>query len=254
MLKYALMYAAEGYNVIPISDNKTPLVKFADKKFSNEEIIKIWTEYPYANIAICTTDFFVVDIDVHGSINGYKSWLDWEYVSLFQKTIRQKTASGGAQLFYKKRLDIDITQNIAALKGVDIKAHINNYVLVPPSCTSKGVYEWVDNGIGEMVTPSLESCMALNDLKPKESNLSAMKKRHWTKQRFKNKDKIYGLGGEGGRNNALARLVGSLLSQGFNDNEILEMAYIANDATDIPLSNKEIETTVYSVIKTRMRG
>ncbi|ESA49282.1 bifunctional DNA primase/polymerase, N-terminal domain protein [Streptococcus pyogenes GA40468] len=26
--------------------------------------------------------------------------------------------------------------------GVDLKAHVNNYVLVPPSNNAKGMYEW----------------------------------------------------------------------------------------------------------------
>ena len=39
-----------------------------------------------------------------------------------------------------------------ALKGVDIKAHENNYVVIPPSVTRKGQYKW-DNQLPIITAP-----------------------------------------------------------------------------------------------------
>lgn len=53
---------------------------------------------------------------------------------------------------------------IGFLPGVDIKAHENNYVLVAPSATNKGQYEWdleKSKEGGTMVTPSKELIQAI---------------------------------------------------------------------------------------------
>ncbi len=68
--------------------------------------------------------FFVIDIDTetaHGK-NGFKSIDEFEHKDLLVDTLTQQTASGGKQLFYLKRSDIDIQQNIGWLPGVDVKA------------------------------------------------------------------------------------------------------------------------------------
>ena len=72
MIDYALNYLKMGFNVIPISKNgKTPLVAFADKpQLTENDLRRIWRDYPDANIALRTDSFFVIDVDMHGDING----------------------------------------------------------------------------------------------------------------------------------------------------------------------------------------
>ncbi|MGC4388130.1 bifunctional DNA primase/polymerase, partial [Streptococcus suis] len=74
--------------------------------------------------------------------NGFESLKKWKHLGLIEPTLQAKTASGGKHLFYFKRDDCPISQMIGFLPGVDIKAHENNYVLVAPSATEKGQYEW----------------------------------------------------------------------------------------------------------------
>lgn len=170
MLDWALGYHAKGFNVIPISvSNKTPLVKFKDKKFTRDEVIQMWTKYPKANIAVTTDKIFVVDIDVHeGQKSGFESIETWPNKDLLIPTLTQRTASGGQQMVYFKRLDIEVRQRIGWLESVDIKASPNNYFLVPPSRTAKGQYEWINKL--DIVTPSRE--LILEIMKNKSSNHS----------------------------------------------------------------------------------
>ena len=126
------------------SDNTIihPLIKFADRPaLTTDQIKEYWTKYPTANIALRTTSFFVVNIDTkkaHGK-DGMKS-IKQLPSGVILPTRTQKTASGGYQMFYMKPPDSHLTQVIGLLPGVDIKAHPNNYVLVPPSTTEKGEY------------------------------------------------------------------------------------------------------------------
>ena len=62
LVNYAIQYAKKGFSVIP-TIGKKPLVKFADREpLTSAEIEKFWTSHPYANIALKTDQFFVVDV------------------------------------------------------------------------------------------------------------------------------------------------------------------------------------------------
>src|SRR5699024_12524104 len=64
LVNYAVSYAEKGFSVIPIGQNKKPLIKFANKPpLTQDEIRKIWQKYPLANIALKTDKFFVIDVD-----------------------------------------------------------------------------------------------------------------------------------------------------------------------------------------------
>lgn len=154
MLDWALGYHSKGFNVIPINTkSKKPLVKFKDKKFTKDEVIQMWTRWPKANIAITTDKVFVVDIDVHDpEKSGFDSIENWKHKDLLIPTLTQQTSSGGQQMVYFKRLDVEVRQKIGWLESVDIKASPNNYFLVPPSRTAKGQYEWINKL--DIVTPS----------------------------------------------------------------------------------------------------
>ena len=119
MKDYALQYQKLGFAVIPINPkNKRPMIEFADKpKMTAEEIESFWDQHPNANIALKTTNFFVIDIDKHGKENGFESLKRWKYLNLIEPTLQAKTASGGKHLFYFKREDSPITQMIGFLPG-----------------------------------------------------------------------------------------------------------------------------------------
>lgn len=73
MVDYALNYQANGFSVIPIDKrSKRAITKFKDSTFTAEDIKRFWHEEPEANIALRTVDFFVIDIDVNKTENGYQ--------------------------------------------------------------------------------------------------------------------------------------------------------------------------------------
>ncbi|HEQ0844890.1 TPA: bifunctional DNA primase/polymerase [Streptococcus pyogenes] len=262
MKDYALAYQKLGFSVLPISLNKKkPMISFRDKKaMTAEEIEKFWTNNPQANIALKTDKFFVIDIDVHGA-NGFESMKKWDGLKYITPTLQAKTPSGGKHIFYFKRDDMTIGQNIGMLPGVDIKAHPNNYVLVAPSTTEKGQYEWdieksSENGTITTATPELLSAISALS---KRSELDGVKYRRRIDKNEKTKTSLLfetiatGFGGEDGRNDNLASFVGGLLIRNVDDEYIYTLAKIANENGVDPLDSREVQRTVESIIETDRR-
>lgn len=268
MKDYALQYQKLGFAVIPINPkNKRPMIEFADKpKMTAEAIADFWDQHPNANIALKTTNFFVIDIDKHGKENGFGSLKRWKYLNLIEPTLQAKTASGGKHLFYFKRDDCPISQMIGFLPGVDIKAHENNYVLVAPSATDKGMYEWdleKSSEGGTMVTPSKELIQAIKKTYQETHGYSSeglknLKERSLTRDRNQTTELLetiaVGFGDEGGRNDKLAKFVGGLLFRAVDDEHVLRLAEIANGNSVNPLPEIEVRRTVESMIKKDRRG
>lgn len=266
MKEYALKYQKLGFSVLPIHPKeKTPLIGFTDKAaMTAVEIEQFWDGYPNANIALRTTNFFVIDIDRHGKSNGFESLKKWEHLNLIEPTLQAKTASGGKHLFYFKREDCPISQMIGFLPGVDIKAHENNYVLVAPSATDKGQYEWdleKSKKDGTMVTPSKELIQAIKKQYERTRGVrtdgtvglrelamrSTSRTKNMTTDLFETI--VLGFGAEGGRNDRLSSFVGGLLFRAVDEDIVLQLARIANANSPQPLSDKEVIRTVDSMIK-----
>ena len=162
-LQSAIQYAQKGFAVLPVI-GKHPLIKFADHPaLTTSEINYYWSKYPDANIALRTIDFFVVDIDTkkaHGK-DGLASAKKLIQNKTLISTLEQQTASGGRQLFYLKPNERGLKQVIGLRPGIDIKANPNNYVVVPPSTTSKGQYRWIDSNT-PMNEPTNELIQLIN--------------------------------------------------------------------------------------------
>lgn len=255
LVNYAIKYAEKGMYVLPMV-NKQPLIKFADQPaLTVDEIKRIWKRYPYAQIAFRTVDFFVIDIDTktaHGE-DGFKSINEFEHKELLADTLAQQTASSGKQLFYLKRSDIDIQQNIGWLPGVDVKAHINNYVLVAPSEHKNKQYQWLNHN--PIVTPSRELIKLINKRETKSdydpSKFTVSDTKTATSELFE--QIIKGLGETGGRNNALASFIGGLLFRNVDVETAYKLAKLANENTEKNLSIKEFDRTFDSMVKKEIR-
>lgn len=266
MKEYALQYQKLGFGVIPMNPrSKAPLMEFADQpKMTPEQIEEAWTTWLNANIALRTIDFFVIGIDKHGKSNGFESLKKWKHLGLIEPTLQVKTASGGKHLFYFKREDTPISQMIGFLPGVDVKAHHNNYVLVAPSPTEKGQYEWdleKSKEGGTMVTPSKELIHAIKKQYGDthgyrydgRDGLRDLVRRSRTRDRTQTTDLFetiaLGFGGEGGRNDKLASFVGGMLFRAVDDELILQLERIDNNNSPDPLPDSEVLRTVESMIK-----
>ena len=153
---------------------------------------------------------------------------------------------------------------IGFLPGVDIKAHENNYILVAPSATDKGQYEWdleKSKEGGTIVTPSRDLIRAIKK-QYKETHghtydgkdgLRNLARRSYTRDRTQTTDLfetiVLGFGDEGGRNDKLAKFVGGLLYRAVDDEVVVQLAKLANTNSQNPLPEKEVIRTVESMIK-----
>ena len=258
LVNYAVAYAEKGLSVLPMFD-KRPLVKFANKPaFTPEEIKKLWNKFPYAQIAIRTIDIFVIDIDTkaaHGS-DGFASLdrFNQEHPGLIIPTLEQETSSGGRQLIYFKRPDMDMTQHIQWLPGVDVKAHVNNYFMTAPSERKGKEYKWLNSN--PIVTPKPELIEMINKKTVSKSNYNPGKyefseEKTATSELFESI--VNGLGETGGRNNALASFVGGLLFRNVEVETAYQLAKQANENTSKSLPAREFERTFESMVQKEIR-
>ena len=175
-----------------------------------------------------------------------------------------RSASGGKHLLYFKRDDEPITQMIKFLPGVDIKAHENNYIIVAPSATENGQYEWdLEKSAegGTIVTPSRDLIRAIKKQYGKthgyrydgKDGLRDLARRSQTRERTQTTDLFetiaLGFGDEGGRNDKLAKFVGGLLFRAVDDEVVVQLARLANVNSPNPLPEKELMRTIESMIK-----
>jgi len=267
LINYAKAYAAKGFYVLPVAvQDKRPLIEFAGRPaIAADRIQRIWQRHPNAQIAFRTVDFLVVDIDNHtDGANGIANFEKYknEYPEQFPPTLSQTTHSGGKQLFYRKPKDLEMTQSIGWLPGVDIKAHPNNYAVVAPSVGAKGVYKW-DNKLPMTEAPQELIDAILSGQRAPATNyehgdykgltMEQMKLGQHSKTAELFEQIINGLGETGGRNMALASFVGGLLFRNVDAKVAYELSMQANDNTSRPLDAKEFDRTFDSMVKKEMR-
>lgn len=245
-------YAKAGYYVLPMR-GKQPLIKFKNHPaLTIDQIKNYWSRWTDANIALRTVDFFVVDIDTkqgHHSdgISSAKQLVKDGYLT---PTLEQRTASGGRQLFYKKPKGVELKQVIGLRQGIDIKARINNYVLVPPSTTSKGAYEWIDNG-KRMQEPNQRLVELIQSSAKDKTQITPVftpfnPNKKWTGVVL---DNIVTGAPEGQRNDFMTHLCGQMIHAGADDNTIWLLLQYANSFNSPPLENKELEKILSSIIR-----
>lgn len=255
LVNYAVTYAKSGFSVLPMI-GKRPMISFADQPpLTVEQITSFWRSHPYAQLALRTTNFFVVDIDEHpNGADGFKSIKAYQHPEQFRPTLSQTTAGGGRQLFYLKREDATVQQTIGWLPGVDIKAHVNNYVMVAPSTRNGKQYRW-DNR-NPIATATKELVAAINRRKDNAVDTFTNLKIDYTEKSGTAtlfETIIGGLGATGGRNNALASFAGGLLFRGVDPQAVIKLGLLANANTADALSQREAKRTIESMIKKEIR-
>lgn len=253
LVNYAVSYAQHGFSVIPMGAGKKPLIKFANKPpLTPEEVKKLWVKYPLANIALKTDKFFVIDVDRHNGVDGMKAIKALGHDEWFKNTLTEKTAHDGYHFFFQKPKDVEITQQIGMLEGVDLKAHMNNYVVVAPSSNGDKRYKWLNK---EPIRPAPAGLLELIEQKAKEHKPVASLEGYKYKPTGKTQTTklfeaiVNGLGPTGGRNNALAAFIGGLLYRNVDPDAAAQLAVLANAATESSLPLEEVQRTVNSMIE-----
>lgn len=134
-LKYSNHYLKLGFSVIPVGQDKKPLVKweeFQSRKPTWDELIKWSDSFNDLNIGIVTGDIsgiVVVDVEDGGSTDN------------LPPTITSKTGGGGYHFYYK--YPKKPVKNAVRIKDkTDIRGD-GGYVIAPPSLHKSGkTYEW----------------------------------------------------------------------------------------------------------------
>lgn len=135
------MLAAAGVPVFPcVPGGKQPATEhgFHDATTDPERVAAWWGRWPGANIGVPTgaaSGLVVVDVDVHGPVNGFAAFERAEYAGLIAGwAVMVDTPSGGMHAYYLATPDVTQPCWQAARAGVDFRGD-GGYVIVAPSRT-----------------------------------------------------------------------------------------------------------------------
>lgn len=242
-LRAALYYAGRGWQVFPITPGKKepPLCLWKADATTDQAIIKSWWQKtPDANVGIATggrSGIVVLDVDPrHGGDESLLT-LATEHGKL-PDTVESMTGSGGRHIiFAHPGCEIGNTSNNPA-QGLDIRGD-GGYIVAPPSLHPNGkFYEWEP------------SC------KPSQTELAPMPE--WFIDLLKVRPSSNGNGKhaepvgekitEGGRNQTLTSLAGSMRRRGMSQDSILAALVTENDLKcSPPLDEDDIRKIAKSV-------
>ena len=223
----AFEIAFAGIPVLPLQPKgKIPICKWTDASIDPEQIDKWWSYNPEFNVGILTGEpsgIIILDFDSEDV---------WELCKSRGLPDAPLVKTGkGYHLYCKYQPGLKTRSKMFGIDGFDIRTD-GGLVVVPPSVHENGnIYSWV------------EGC-ALN-----EKELGDLPE--WLFIDVKEVPVVELLDGvtEGGRNDALARVVGSMLHKGMSYDDVVTAAYEWNLKNDPPDSVKKVQATVDSIYK-----
>lgn len=137
-------------NFIILQKNSKKAINRKNVSFPNEEIGN-YIHSGYNLGLLSKSDFIFIDMDKSENINGIKNFSKWcsdneiDFNLLKEKTLIQKTPSGGMHMIFLKPKNCDFKYNISLLEGVDIIGNPNSYIVIDPSKTEKGKYSLINS-------------------------------------------------------------------------------------------------------------
>jgi hypothetical protein len=141
VLAFALMYAACGMRVFPVTADKKPLIKWKEGASADPAAIEaMWRRWPYADIAwALPAGVVVLDIDVKHGLNGYRDFVRLTGSSAFgAETPMTTMPSGGLQLFYAGSKTYKNAAPAIPGTGLDTRAEGGLVVLPGPATGGRG--------------------------------------------------------------------------------------------------------------------
>ena len=242
------------------SPGKRPLVsKWTDITNVSSEQFKTWSEqFPTANWGMVlgqTMSYNLVGIDIDGD-EGEKYWSELIKDKAIPDTV-EFTTGAGRRLIYQLPYGLETKKQKITLDGEHAEVAFccqGQQTVIPPSVHHTGrVYEWVP-GKSPIETDIAQAPKWIVDLVSINNE-----KLGTTKDKVKSnkvtsremKEKV----SEGGRNNQLARLMGSMIARTDMTLEVAIGAALSMNETqfDPPLSEDEVVTTVTSIWEREQR-
>jgi len=236
--KAALSYFNKGKSIIPVGQDKKPLIHWLDfqkKKPTYHQIQLWWDQWPDANIALPTgplNGVVVVDCDSDEANEAFLGKYPEAKDTLTVKTPR------GYHYYFKFEEGIRNDAGKKLGKGVDIRGD-GGYVLVPPSVNATGDhYSWINSVTPRPLGESLRSALSSPAGDTGVSDGDDGKVRGTAVGKF----------GPGERNQQLTKVAGSLRRYGLEGEALVEaLSKVNTEQCDPPLTEKEIRTIAKSV-------
>ncbi len=131
--------ASAGVPVFPCEpDGKRPLTRrgFLDASSDRVQIASWWSRTPDANIGVptgATSGVVVVDVDVHGPVDGRAAWRRASEAGLVDGAgLLVRTPTGGAHAYFPATPGVQQRSWQAATAGIDFRGD-GGYIIAPPS-------------------------------------------------------------------------------------------------------------------------
>jgi len=234
ILDEALRNAKDGRSVIPVGKDKVPLIswkEFHTRIATEDEIRGWWRDYPEAQLGLVTgsiSGIAVVDVE--------KEFGDYKKLNL-PATMVSQTGSGGYHLFYQM---VEGVRNRAKIGGqdVDIRGE-GGYVIIPPSSNNAGEYKWLE----KVETLPAFPVHIFDFEKPVMDDNRYEKRVDFDPFQFEGFD-------SGGRNDGMAKFIGSILNDVRPERweELLwPIVLDANQKNRPPLPDNELKLTWDSI-------
>lgn len=252
-------YYNNGLKIFPLSPNdKTPLDtlswKYLAEQSTDKKQIMYWfTEVLDANVGLPASmnDLFVIDIDMHGDVNGYENFKNLLHkLGITElKTLCQTTPSGGMHLIFNSDDDLKQVKNVAnafqkdGYNGIDIRT--DGYIVVYPSTINGNEYKFVNVNDANDIISSIKSMpIALKNyiLECNSNNVSEISEKFKSGDFFVEGKVIE----KGTRDEEIFNYICFLYNNTkLNYTEIKELALAYNrECFDPPLREKDIEYKV----------
>ena len=157
-LDAALVYAKVA-RVFPLRPNtKLPLLQGSWVTYATQDeklIRQWWTTYPDANIAWAMGEpLLASDLDMKKGEDGWNSYQELSPGDITAPI--QTTPRGGYHLIHKLEDGLVNLTKKGVTGGIDLRT-TNGYIVVAPSSTPEGDYQWLQNGTFEKLGPTVSA-------------------------------------------------------------------------------------------------
>ena len=143
----ALEYAEQGLPVFPVRFNKTPYTAngVLDATTDAQKIEAWWDRWPGANVALAAGEAGLLVLDLDPGADFEKA--ERAVGDLPETELVATTPRGGEHHYYQLDPGDEPVANSASkvAEHVDVRS-FHGYVLLPPSRTKDGAYEWAERG------------------------------------------------------------------------------------------------------------
>jgi len=240
MMGTAKAYMAEGWSVFPVEGKRPATLNGLKDASKDPAKIPIWWErHPKRGIAMATgkpSGLWVLDMD---GDEGKQSFMGLQFKhGDLPKTMAAETGAG-FHLFFAMPDDRDVRNSASKIAPkVDVRG-TGGYVVLPPSPHPSGKrYRWVNGRAPEQIAPAQAPQWLLDLVAPKRTA---------PKQRAEPVEEAIA---EGGRNQTLTSLAGSMRRRGFTQ-ESIEAALLTENREKCvpPLDEDEVRIIAWSVAR-----